>query len=310
MFWSISESRTFRRCQRQWYFKNLLASATARDPRRREAYLLGKLQSVSAWRGNIVDAVLSEFVVPALRYSRPVTLGEALRRAKQLYDTQLAFARRHPLHEPGLSPTKCGEAFAAFHAVEYGEDVPEEEVLRAWNEVELALGNLFKMGDLLAELRSATHLFPQRALMFAHSGMTVRTVPDAVAFFREQPPLIVDWKVHAFGLHEAWLQLATYAVALVRCTPHRDFPQDSGRWGAADVRLTEVQLLTNKLRSYSLSEEDVAAVDGYIAQSVNQMLLAIEGKKGKDVVATDLPPASSPDACRRCPFRKICWEEN
>ncbi len=67
MYWSISESKTFRRCQRQWYFKNVLASHRANDRERRRAYLLGKLQSLSSWRGNIVNDVISSFIVPQLR---------------------------------------------------------------------------------------------------------------------------------------------------------------------------------------------------------------------------------------------------
>lgn len=309
MFWSISESRTFRRCQRQWFYKNLLASATAKDETRREAYLLSKLQSVSSWRGNLVDTVVSELVVPALRFGRAVTLGEAVREARRLYDTQLAFARRHPLRDPGLRPAQLEGEFAAFFAIEYREDLSEEELSRAWQEVEEALTNLFGMTDLFDELRAATLLAPQRALSFPHSGMTVRAVPDVVAFYRGRPPLIVDWKVHAFGLREAWLQLATYAVALTRCGPHRDFPGDHSQWRVQDVRLAEAQLLTNRLRRYELTEDDEESVDAYVADSVTQMLLASGGKKGKDLAPAEFPVAASPDACRRCPFRKLCWEE-
>jgi hypothetical protein len=310
MFWSISESRTFRRCQRQWYFKNLLASATAKDETRREAYLLSKLQTVSAWRGNLVDKVVSDLVIPALRFGRAVSLGEAVRHARTLYDTQLAFARRHPLRDAGLRPAQLEGEFAAFYAVEYKEALPEEELSHAWQEVEAALGNLFGMAELFSELRAAALLAPQRALSFPHSGMTVRAVPDVVAFYRGRPPLIVDWKVHAFGHREAWLQLATYAVALTRCAPHKDFPPDHGRWRAKDVRLAEAQLLTNRLRRYELAEEDEGEVDAYVAESVTQMLLATGGKKGKDLTPEELPAAASPDACRRCPFRKLCWEDN
>lgn len=310
MFWSISESRTFKRCQRQWFFKNLLGNAVAKDPTRREAYLLGKLQTVSAWRGNIVDSVVSDLVVPAIQYRRTVSLEQAVAHARNLFDTQLAFARRHPLRDKGLSPAKLEGEFAAFYAIEYGTGVSDEELDRAWQEIETALGNLFALTELFAELREATLLCPQRALQFSHSGMTVRAVPDVVVFFRDKSPLIVDWKVHAFGLHEAWLQLATYAVALVRCNPHKDFPGNLSRWRASDVRLTEVQLLTNRLRHYTLGEDDEDLVDGYIAESVTQMLCATEGKKGKDLLATDFPTTSSPDACQRCPYRKLCWEEN
>jgi hypothetical protein len=139
--------------------------------------------------------------------------------------------------------------------------------------------------------------------------MTVRAVPDVVAFFDDGPPLIVDWKVHIFGLQEAWTQLATYALALMRCTPHNDFPSSLSRWGAKDVRLAEAQLLTNQLRRYSLSDEDVDRADAYIAESVIRMLLATEGRKGKELRPSDFPVAASPDACQRCPFRRLCWED-
>jgi hypothetical protein len=140
--------------------------------------------------------------------------------------------------------------------------------------------------------------------------MTVRAVPDVIAFYRSRPPLIVDWKVHALGLREAWLQLATYAVALVRCYPHRDFPADHGRWRVQEVQLAEAQLLTNRIRRYELTGEDEEAVDAYIAESVTQMLLATGGRKGKELTPADFPVAASPDACRRCLFRKPCWEDD
>lgn len=309
MFWSISESRTFRRCQRQWYYKNLLASPTAKDPLRRTAYLLGKLQSLSAWRGNIVDTVIGETILPAVRARRAIGLDEARRSARALFERQLAFGREHRLHEPGLSPAKLENGFAAFYCMEYGGVLPEDEVERAWAEVELALANLFGMRELASELKSAHYVISQRALSFPHSGMTVRAVPDVVAFFDDAPPLIVDWKVHVFGLQEAWTQLATYAIALTRCAPHSDFPPSHGRWDVKDVRLAEAQLLTNQLRRYRLSDGDVDRADGYIAESVTQMLLATEGRKGKELRASDFPVASSPDACQRCPYRKLCWED-
>ena len=48
MIWSVSNAKTFDRCQRQWFFKTQLASAKAKDEIRRHAWRLGKLQSLSA----------------------------------------------------------------------------------------------------------------------------------------------------------------------------------------------------------------------------------------------------------------------
>jgi hypothetical protein len=311
MVWSISESRNFRRCQRRWYFKNCVANAIAKkDPMRREAYLLSKLQSVSAWRGQIVDLVISDTLVPALNGRRRVTLADLKQRAKYHFDTQLACARAHRLREPGVSPSQLGDEFAAFYCVEYGGTINEQEITQAWTEIEQALQNLCKMQELSAELKAARYLVTQRPLQFKHTDMNVRAVPDLIAFFDDAPPLIVDWKVHVFGLQEAWLQLSAYAVALVRCVPHGDFPAALTRYRETDVRLAEAQLLTNQLRRFAIGEGEIAQVDSYIAESVTQMQLATEGRGGCQLTAEDFSVTTSPDLCQRCPFRKICWKES
>ena len=139
--------------------------------------------------------------------------------------------------------------------------------------------------------------------------MTVRAVPDAVAFYDDRPPLIIDWKVHAFGLKDAWTQLATYAIALMSCNPHNDFPAIAWSWGVKDVRLAEAQLLTNQVRRFTPHGSGCGSSGRYIAESVTEMLLATEGRKNGQLQAPDFPVAADPDVCQRCPFRKLCWEE-
>jgi hypothetical protein len=75
MVWSVSTAKIFDRCQRQWFFKQHFANARSKDEARRKAYLLGKLQSVSSWRGSVVDQVLSFEVIAAL--GRDETVSEA-----------------------------------------------------------------------------------------------------------------------------------------------------------------------------------------------------------------------------------------
>ena len=137
MIWSISESRTFRRCQRQWYYKNFVANAIAKDRVRHTAYLLGKLQTISAWRETSSTPSSAETIFPAVRARRIIGLDEArASRPQQIFDRQLAFGQRHPLHEPGLSPTQLGDDFAAFYRWSIGPS--KVEIERAWAEVERA----------------------------------------------------------------------------------------------------------------------------------------------------------------------------
>lgn len=306
--WSFSGSKTFKRCQRQWYFKNCLANARAKEPVRRKAYLMSKLQSISGWRGSLVDYVISNIIIPAVKANRQITLSQAKKAAGEIFERQLACAKDHRLHEPDFSPSQMGDGFAAFYCREYEGEIPEDEILQARVDVERALSNLFSMRDLCTQLKSANYLVSQRNLRFSHSGETVQAVPDMIAFYKDRPPLIVDWKVHAFGVRHAWLQLGIYALALMRCKPHRDFSKYLGQWQETDIQLLEVQLLTNQIRDYTLTEMQVDTVDAYIAESINEIMLAI-GEDGKDkLVPADFLPAISPETCQRCAYRSMCWE--
>lgn len=307
MIWSVSASRTFKRCQRQWYYKNCVANANAKkDPIRRKAYLLSKLQSISAWRGKIVEAAIERGIIPAINNKHRITLADTKRIAKRIFDLQLAYARKHPLHEPNLSIKKAGLSFAVFYCMEYNGVIHEDDINTAWSEIELSLLNLFRMRDLCNTLKSAKYVITQPKLTFSSSDVTVRAVPDLIAFFKNQPPLIVDWKVHAFGIQEAWLQLGIYGLASMRCNWYIDSLGMQRNSCAEDLRMSEVQLLTNKIRDYTLTDEDTTKIDSYITESSNQMLLAIRGRSNTQLKPSDFTTTIYPDNCQRCAFRSLC----
>src|SRR5258708_6998631 len=128
MIWSVSTGKMFERCQRQWFFKTQLANAKAKDEIRRRAWRLSKLQSLSAWRGNLVDQVLSQEVLPAFVQARSITADQAFASAMARFDRQLAIGRAHRLHEEGFNPSALGDDFVAFHALEYGGVLNKGEI--------------------------------------------------------------------------------------------------------------------------------------------------------------------------------------
>jgi hypothetical protein len=69
---------------------------------------------VSAWRGKIVDDVISKTIIPGINRRSPITLRDAKTRARQLYDTQLAYALSHPINDPDLNVSDEGEEFSLF----------------------------------------------------------------------------------------------------------------------------------------------------------------------------------------------------
>lgn len=309
MIWSFSADRTFKSCQRQWYYKNVLASAQAKDPIRREAFLLSKLNSLAAWRGKIVDQVISTKGVWELSRSQRFNLDAVLREAKRLFNLQLDFAKNHRLREAGMTATKGGEAFAAFTSVEYDQALSEEAISEAWTEIEQALVNLAAMGNLLDVLKSSSHLIAQRPLQSKLDETSIRSVPDLIGFNRSSPPLIVDWKVHRFGTADYRLQLALYARSLTECKPHSDFPNWQPSYRASEIKLLEVQLLTNHVREHRVSEIDLDELEDYIATSAIAMRLSCGGMSSKDLRPEHFSTTRSAETCRNCVYRKLCWEE-
>jgi hypothetical protein len=308
MRWSHSASRSFRKCQRQWYFKNIVANAKAKEPLRRRAYLLSKLQSVSAWRGKIVDDVISKTIVPDINRRSPIILRDAKARARQLYDAQLAFALAHPINDPDLNVSDEGEEFCLFYAMEYGPRPSGEELEQAWSEIDQALSNLYTMDAVREPLKAAEYVIAQRPLQFElMDGITALCYPDAIAFRKKDVPVIVDWKVHAFGEDDAWLQLAVYAIALSRLK-HKDFPVEFS-CNAENVLLLEAQLLTESVREHRLDSLQIEDAEEYIISSAYEMSCLTDGKKHGELSVDDFTPAIHAETCQSCPFRALCWED-
>ncbi|NJO93370.1 MAG: hypothetical protein HC820_01520 [Hydrococcus sp. RM1_1_31] len=159
----------------------------------------------------------------------------------------------------------------------------------------------------LVGIESSKVSYQSASAIIAHTGETVRAVPDLIAFYVNKPPLIVDWKVHFFGVYRAWMQLGLYGLALVRGKPHKDFPALQ-RWDATDLRLWEVQLLTNQIRHYELNEMRITEIDTFIAESISEMQLLVGDEKKSQIEPTELLTASSPQTCQCCNYQSMCWE--
>ena len=113
MMWSFSAHASFRKCPRQWFYKKSYASSRANDPLRREAQRLSKLEGLRAWRGKIVDTIISETIIPSLRWNAPCGIDQAKKKADQLFVQQ----RAQRMQEMGKR---------LFFEIEYGLPLTEE----------------------------------------------------------------------------------------------------------------------------------------------------------------------------------------
>lgn len=64
--WSFSGERSFNRCQRQFFIREFVVSHSAKDPVRREYFVLKQLTSLDQWHGLLLHRGIEKMVVSAL----------------------------------------------------------------------------------------------------------------------------------------------------------------------------------------------------------------------------------------------------
>lgn len=309
MNWSYSAGRTFAGCPRRWFYRAVVAHHAAKDPVRRTAYLLGKQDSVWSWRGRLVDETLSTRAVPLLGMGRPPEPSELVAAARARFGAQLEFARTHRLNDPGLKPPRHPD-FLALSEFEAGTPPTEAALADLWAGVETSLTNFLALTPLLERLLAARLMLPQRALAYNLAlpdgeRVTVRAVPDLLAFFRDAPPLIVDWKVSAHPAITHREQLVGYALALSKSRTQPGLPPF--RAGAAATELLEAQLLAGELRPHPLTDADVREAEAHTVTSAAAMKRTLAGRPKGELDPRTVPPTADLGRCGGCPYKPLCW---
>ena len=313
MKWSVSGSRMFFQCPRKWYYETIFANSRAKDPARREAFVLKQLQNIRAWRGKLVDQTISNFIVPRLNRHETVTLKEAADYAHKLFEMQLAFAKARRYRDPNIkkSDDEFEEDYCALFELEYDGALDAKLLSMAENEIAASITNFFNSGFFVQITESQPYLIAQRTVQFPFADVNVQCTPDLIVFFKETEPVIVDWKVETPKHKEHFIQLGTYAFALSKAKPHKDFPPEWLKIIAdpSKIELIEFQLLRNRRLQYSLTEQDLVEIEDYIYRTSSRIRHMIDGNGSHSARdPTQFPKAKSSDACVWCKFKKICWE--
>lgn len=302
MIWSISSYKTFKRCPRQWYYKNIVADGKVKnDPFRIEITRLSRLKTIDAWRGEIADRIISEELIRKIRSKDNLIITNTIALARKIFDKQFE-TESLPLNE--VEKHQFG-----FIDTEFGRVIPKEKLERAWSDIELALNNFINNTELINELYDAKLLIPQRTLTLTYEGIGMRAIPDLIAFFSNEPPKIYDWKVHFEGTTPNEEQLVLYALALKNCNPHVGFPESLKKDKVDEIRLAEIQLIANEsgfTRNYQATEKKVEMINELLDYSRLQMYGMYQLKKYKETTANEFATTADPDNCFNCGFQKHC----
>lgn len=306
-YWSVSAAKSFEKCNRQWYFHYVMAHHNAKDKNRKEAYILSKLQGIYAWRGSLVDFVVSQYFLPLLL--NPPSIEQLLNKAKTLFEEQWSVGVTHLIRKDGYSKLPK-EKKIAFYAMEYGLPISNEEKEKAWKDIEQSLNNLVAMKDVILLCKSAKQIVVQPFLVFEYQKIMVRCIPDVILLFEDKNPTIIDWKVNIFDTSDHRVQLSAYAFALTKCDWKTYFPRFNAVSNPTEIQLLETQLLLGQKREYFLDEADIQDIESMIYRSGTSMLLALRDENShEEMMPFDFTVTSNPNLCQKCNFRSLCWKE-
>lgn len=307
---SYSAWRTYQLCQRKWLFSSAIKAPRTKNDFRKTVNILSNVQSIDAWRGEIVDYTISNFIIRGLNKDICYTLEDAIEYARKISRKRYDFAKEKRYWKDGIVKSHCPDEYSALFCFEFGKGEQNGEFKRVWNEIELALSNFFGNEELIDELEDMDNmLLTQRPLHLNIDGFKLKGIPDLIIFHKNKPPHIIDWKVHQTGNKTYNEQLLIYSLALSKSN-HKDFPDYFKNFGILDYKLSEYQLLINEHRQYSVTTEYIEEIEATIVENAYQLHLAGGNVNFKDLNLDDFEYTNNPKNCLTCPYQKICSYDN
>ncbi len=311
MKWTYSSSRIFVKCQKMWYFHTNYANSRSKNQLRKQAFQLKQLQSISAWRGSLVDKTIERTMISYINKNEHPRKSEILEFAHDLLDRQLEFGMKQKHKDTSMVKSKTGDEYCAFYDLEYKGSLDQKAVDFAKSEVTTALNNILNSKLLEKLILEENYSVSQRSISYTlDSDIHVNATPDLISFSKKSIS-IIDWKVHAFATARARKQLGIYALVLLNQNPHKDYPENFNdiRKQNENIKLIEYQLLQNKLRKYEITQEDLHEFEDYIYLSALKMKRVLKEQEKGELPGSHFESARSTNVCTSCRFKAICWDQ-
>ena len=300
--WAFSTHGRMRRCQRQLFFGSIAAWHNAKDPLRRESFLLSQVKSLDAWRGNLVHKAIELFVVPCWQARQVVPWEAVIQQTRDLGTRQFAFSEKRRYREAGMSKSKAGDEYCALFGHEFGLAPTAADLEATLKSVERSLANLAGMESFLNHVAGRSFYRSEATISAEYNGVRIQGVIDLVFSGAYGRYGVVDWKDYAASsTTEARLQMSLYAWLLCKASTWRVSAPES-------IELWEINLGLPAARQHRIDQVAFDELEDFIYRSTEELrVLCGDGTYR----ATDLENyeyTENPNSCRFCPYQNVCRE--
>ncbi|HTV40743.1 MAG TPA: PD-(D/E)XK nuclease family protein [Candidatus Sulfotelmatobacter sp.] len=300
--WSFSTDKLFRRCQRQFFFREIAAHHSEKEPWRREAFVLKQLKTLELWRGSVIHEGIQHYVVPALRTGVALDWGLLAEQTIQRAKAQLAFSEQKRYRESGISKTKQ-EHFCALVPHENGSGVSVGEFEKVCEEIRLAFQRLEAMPELWQPLLGRKDCEAEKQIWVEFDDVKIMVQIDLLFARSLGHPTIIDWKSYEVGGDtDARLQTVLYGWALWKSKLFDDLHSPE------NIELLECQVQDGILIKHECSLEIFDELEDYLYRSLHRIFSLCRSKKLTEARLQDFAFADNPNNCEHCSFRQLCIE--
>jgi len=297
--WAFTTDKLFRRCQRQFFFRQIAAHATASEAWRREAFILRQVKTLELWRGTIIHEGIEKFLIPALRTGGPILWDEITTRTLQRAHDQFAFSEQRRYREPGIIKSNCPD-FCALAPHEAGETISSQDLENMFVSIRTAFERLSGLTQLWKRF-SEEHLWEAEVPLWVQfHDVSIKVQIDVLIERSRNQVTIIDWKSYDVGGDtDARLQTALYGWAILR----------SKRYGVhrpEDVELLECQVQEGTIVEHESSQEVFDELEDYMYRSVQRIFSLCHSKKLSEARLEDFAFTDNSNNCEHCTVRPLC----
>jgi hypothetical protein len=303
MKWSFSTDKLFRRCQRQFFFREIAAHHSLKEDWRREAFVLKQLKTLELWRGTLIHEGVQHYVVPALKKGDALDWNQLIEQTLQRARAQLAFSEQKRYREHGIAKGDH-ENFCALVPHETGIGVSPEEFDDVCSKIRTAFQNLATLPDLWQGLLGRQDCEPEKKIWVEFDDIKIMVQIDLLFERSLGHPTIIDWKSYELGGDtDARLQTVLYGWAVWRSKLFSDLHQPE------NIELLECQVQEGVVIKHECSQDIFDELEDYLYRSLNRIYSLCQSKKLAEANLQDFAFTDNPNNCEHCVFRQLCIEK-
>ncbi len=277
-----------------------MASHNAKDPIRREAFILKQLSSIDEWRGSLVHRAIELYLIASLQQGKIISQNELVEKTIDLAQRQFDFSRKQTYNDPGFKKKDAGDDFLALRKIEYGIPITQKDIDSLFNDIKQCYEYLYSHTRFLKFLQSGYNYLPEYLIPIKFNDYSLVSKLDLVIFYtsnKDEKLCIIDWKTSRSQTSDYSKQLFFYAFA---------FLKKWRKYNAKDLLLVEANIFQGKITKHLVSEENLLQIEDFIYRSILDIQALTGDHKYNLDNLEDYGYANSPMSCEYCKFERMC----